>query len=590
MRRSIKSKLQLSFTGIFLALTALVCLFWYKMMGDMAREQAVRYVNSSVDSLNAEFDSLMKDASYISLILSFNAIDQSQILSGRNAIETYRELESDRILTRSVNDFYSYRSYISSILLYGVNGRVFSNGVVLAPEEITDMPWFEALDRSGEAGVFIRTHSNYVSENHQKNYVISAGRKLWNKDSHIGYLLVDISYDYINSRFSPMVLDGSTILIMDDRGGLVYDSNSGKAPADTINDTEFKDIMGHVDAGRGQTNIRLGGHDYLAIFQRSDFTGWTTVSLMPMGLILKDVNRTLNMAVLLSLACLGAGILLIGRFSTIHTRNILKLKSCVDQADAGNLNTLPALNSGDEVDVLLASFNEMIKRVNQLMEDLEDRKQRERQAEFQALYAQISPHFLSNTLNTISWMADRQNADNISAITSSLITLLHYSMKNKNEVVSLREELEYVKNYLTIQEYRYYGMFDVRYAVDEDAAGCKVLKFMLQPLVENSIMHGISKLQKQGRILIRAERRGDRLVIVVADNGVGFSGETYKQHKTHHIGLDNVRERISLFYGDEYFLHIESKEHYYTKVTMELPFIREEHGGGVDDASFDDSR
>lgn len=589
MRRSIKSKLQLSFTGIFLALTALVCLFWYKTMGDMAREQAVRYVNSSVDSMSAEFDSLMKDASYISLILSFNAIDQSQILSGQHGIETYRELESDRILTRSVNDFYSYRSYISSILLYGVNGRVFSNGVVLAPEEIAVMPWFEALDGSGEEGVFIRTHSNYVSENRQKSYVISAGRKLWSRDRHIGYLLVDISYDYINSRFGPAVLDGSTLLIMDDQGGLVYDSNSVKAPADTIYGTEFKEIMGHLGTGRGQTNIRLNGHDYLAIYQRSDFTDWTTVALMPMDLILKNVSRTLNMAVLLSLICLGAGILLIGRFSTIHTRNIMKLKNCVDQADAGNLNALPALNSGDEVDALLASFNEMIKRVNQLMKDLEDRKQRERQAEFQALYAQISPHFLSNTLNTVSWMADRQNAGNISAITTSLITLLHYSMKNKHEVVLLREEIEYVKNYLTIQEYRYYGMFEVSYAVEPEVAGCKVLKFMLQPLVENSIMHGISKLQKQGRILIQAGRRGRRLVIVVADNGVGFSEESYKQHKTHHIGLDNVRERISLFYGDEYFLRIESKEHYYTKVTIELPFIREECGGGVDDASFDDS-
>lgn len=179
------------------------------MMGDMAKDQAVRYFNRTVDSLNEEFDSLMKDANYISLILSFNAADQSQILTGRNAIETYRELESDRILTRSVNDFYSYRSYISSIMLCGVNGRVFSNGVVLSPGEISGMPWFTDLEQSGQNGIFIKTHSNDTTENRQKSYVISAGRKLLNGDKHIGYLLVDISYEYINNRFSKSVMENS---------------------------------------------------------------------------------------------------------------------------------------------------------------------------------------------------------------------------------------------------------------------------------------------------------------------------------------------------------------------------------------------
>lgn len=576
MRRSIKRKLQLSFTGIFLVLTVLVCLAWYKMMGDMAKDQAVRYFNRTVDSLNEEFDSLMKDANYISLILSFNAADQSQILTGRNAIETYRELESDRILTRSVNDFYSYRSYISSIMLCGVNGRVFSNGVVLSPGEISGMPWFTDLEQSGQNGIFIKTHSNDTTENRQKSYVISAGRKLLNGDKHIGYLLVDISYEYINNRFSKSVMDGSTLLIIDDQGGLIYDSNFPKVPVDTIYDTRFKDIIGHLNGQKDQISITIGSKEYLAIYKRSDFTNWTTIALMPAEIILRDVNKTLNMVVLLSIVCLAAGILLIGKFSTLLTRNVLKLKEYVDRVDASNLKALPQLHSGDEIGALGTSFNQMIERVNQLMSDLEDRKQRERQAEFQALYAQISPHFLSNTLNTISWMAGRQNAANISEITSSLITLLHYSMKNKNEVVTLKEELEYVKNYLTIQEYRYYGLFDVKYSLNEETGDCRILKFIIQPLIENSIMHGIAKLQKQGKILIMAKRREDRLVIVVADNGVGFSQEAFKQHKTHHIGLDNVRERISLFYGDEYFLQIESRENYYTKVTMELPYIREE--------------
>lgn len=575
MKHSIKRKFQLSFTCIFIVLTALICMVWYKMMGDMARSQAVSYFKSTVDSLNEEFDNLLKDTNYISLILSFNAADQSEILTEDVAIETYRQLESDRVLTRSVNDFYSYRSYISSILLCGTNGRNFSNGVALTYEELKEMPWFEELDQSGEQGIFIKTHTNYSHSNQQKSYVMSVGRKLWSGEKPIGYLLVDISYDYINKRLSKAVTEDSILMIMDDQGGLIYDSETPKVPMDSIYDTEFKGLPSHMEKEEEAFEFSAGKTRYLALYKKSDFTNWTTVCLMPMNAIVGDINKTLNMTLVLTAFCLAAGILLIGGFSRYLTRNILKLKGYVDEADASNLKEVPAITSGDEIQELGNSFNRMIRRVNQLMVDLEDRKQRERNAEFQALYAQISPHFLSNTLNTIRWMAQRQNADNISEITSSLITLLHYSMKNKNQVVTLKEELEYIKNYLVIQEYRYYGLFDVNFIIGEGAETCRILKFMIQPLVENSIMHGISKLEKQGKILIRAEIEGGRLKILVADNGVGFSSATYKQHKTHHIGIDNVRERIELFYGKEYFLKIESRENFYTKVTMELPVIYE---------------
>lgn len=575
MKQSIKRKLQLSFTGIFIVLIILICMVWHKMMGDMAREQAVTYFKSTVNSLNEEFDSLLKDTNYISLILSFNASDQSPILTEPDYIETYQQLERDRILTRSVNDFYSYRSYISSILLCGTNGRSFSNGVVLTPEELAAMPWFEELDQSGDSGIFIKTHTNYSPEKQKKSYVISVGRKLWSNDKHIGYLLVDISYDYINKRLSQAVTDDSVLMIMDDQGGLIYNSKTPVVPAESIYDTEFGNLTRYLSSGEDQFEVETGGKTYLASYKKSEYTNWTTLCLMPMDAIMGDINKTLNMTLLLSAACLIIGILLIGGFSRYLTRNILKLKSYVDHVDASDLKEVPLIESGDEIEELGASFNQMIKRVNQLMIDLEERKKKERNAEFQALYAQISPHFLSNTLNTIRWMADRQKAGNISELTASLITLLHYSMKNKNQVVTLKEEVEYIKNYLVIQEYRYYGMFDVIFQVEEEAESCCILKFIIQPLVENSIMHGIAKLQKQGKILISAKIVNGRLIILVADNGVGFSVENYKQHKTHHIGIDNVRERIELFYGNGYFLKIESKENFYTKVTMELPVIYE---------------
>lgn len=293
---------------------------------------------------------------------------------------------------------------------------------------------------------------------------------------------------------------------------------------------------------------------------------------------MEDINAATRMILYISVLLLVVGALLIGYFSRYLTRNILKLKRYVDQVEAEHLNEIPAIYSGDEIQELGTSFNQMIGRIKQLMLDVEERQQRERNAQFQALYAQISPHFLSNTLNTIRWMADRQNAGNISELTTSLITLLQYSMNNQREEVTLGEEIEYIKNYLVIQEYRYYGMFDVRFQIDEEVTSCRILKFLIQPLVENAIIHGVSGLEKQGEILVRAREKAGCLEITVADNGVGFTEKSERKdktrHKTHGIGLENIRQRIELFYGEQYFLKISSKKGYYTKATMKLPVLR----------------
>ena len=151
-------------------------------------------------------------------------------------------------------------------------------------------------------------------------------------------------------------------------------------------------------------------------------------------------------------------------------------------------------------------------------------------------------------------------------------------MNNKKEEATLGEEIDYIKNYLVIQEYRYYGMFDVRFQIEEGVESCRILKFLIQPLVENAIIHGVSGLEKQGEILVRAREKEGYLEITVADNGVGFTEKSEHKdrtrHKTHGIGLENIRQRIELFYGERYFLNISSRKGHYTKATMELPLLR----------------
>lgn len=591
MKASIKKKLQLSFTFIFLILTGSVCLFWRKAMSDMAEERAISHFAVSVNAVNDEMDNLLKDASYISLILSFHAEEQSKTLTGSSTIGNYSQLESQRAITRSVSDFYSYRNYISSILLVGENGNEFSNGVTLPTPELKRQPWFSKLDQDEGKGVFIRTHSNYTGTAVYKTSVISVGRRLFDNDQPIGYLLVDLSYDYVKRRFEAMRGNGGILLVFDEESGLIYNSNSPNIPEEALWDTDFCGVLDYMAESEGRFHYQAQGKNYMVLYKTSDFTGWTSMFLIPRTVIMEDINAATRMILGISTLLLIAGVLLIGYFSRYLTRNILNLKGYVDRMEVDHLKEIPTINSGDEIEQLDASFNHLIRRIKQLMSDVEERRQKEKNAEFQALYAQISPHFLSNTLNTIRWMADRQNVGNISELTTSLITLLQYSMNNKKEVVSLEEEIEYIKNYLVLQEYRYYGMFDVRFVVEEEVKKARILKFMIQPLVENAIIHGISGLEKQGKILIRARKTDNHLEIMVADNGAGFSEKSKqkenRQHKTHGIGLDNINQRIDLFYGKEYFLKIDSRKNYYTKAVMVLPLL---YGKEEIVAETDDSR
>lgn len=204
--------------------------------------------------------------------------------------------------------------------------------------------------------------------------------------------------------------------------------------------------------------------------------------------------------------------------------------------------------------------------------------------EFQILQAQINPHFLYNTLDSIKWLAVIQNVHNISSMTNSLINLLKYNISRNNKTVMLSEELESVKNYVNIQKYRYGDIFEVTYDVNEDLLEYRILKFILQPIVENAIFHGFENMEGNCLIKIIARKKDEYLIIEIIDNGIGITNERLEdiqspnkdKGKFSGIGLRNIEERIKLYFGEKYGLTIDSKLHEGTHVSLFLPIISNE--------------
>jgi two-component system sensor histidine kinase YesM len=251
------------------------------------------------------------------------------------------------------------------------------------------------------------------------------------------------------------------------------------------------------------------------------------------------------------------------------------------EVENGNLDISINVRRRDEIGQLGVSFNNMIYDIKYLISKLVEEERNKKEIELEALHAQINPHFLYNTLNTIKWMAKMQGARNISSTVTALIKLLRVSINLSNEKVTLEEEIEYVKNYVLIQKMRFNEQFEVNYNTDEDCLKCTIPKLILQPIVENSIIYGSGEDGAHRlNICISAQREGENLIIRIVDNGPGIEDEVLKRifkaeknvNKFSVVGLHNVNERIKHYYGEAYGITISTGIGKGTSVGINLPF------------------
>lgn len=228
----------------------------------------------------------------------------------------------------------------------------------------------------------------------------------------------------------------------------------------------------------------------------------------------------------------------------------------------------------------------MVLRIRELMDRVTEEEREKRRNEMAFLQAQINPHFVSNVMNNVVWMAKIQHADNIIPLVNSLNALLQNVMHQDKELIHLKNELEYVDNYLTIMEYSGSYDFLLKKDVDEDTQSLFIPRFILQPIVENAIYHGMPEdLSRQGRIVISTKIQDDFLKITVEDNGEGISMQKaedilkkgkQKNRSFNGIGVVNVNQRIRLYFGQPYGLDYESEKGKYTRCILTLPVIKED--------------
>lgn len=367
---------------------------------------------------------------------------------------------------------------------------------------------------------------------------------------------------------------------------LVIDDNYIRSIMEEIKSNEHMNLylLGQngekVIAYKNISDSNLG--EVLTFKASSMDNSWTISAVYPVKYLYAPIQKLTKIAVIILavfilLGMIGTGILTIDIL--IPLRALMKnIKLGLKYRD---LEQFENIKGAREVIEINNTFIEINQKNHKLTNELIEKEKRQQKMEVQILQKQLSPHFLYNTLNSIRWMAIIQKQINIKEMIDSLIKLLNYSIRNVGQMVLLRDEIEIVKHYITIQKIRYQNL-QVNYNITDEFYDAKIIKFIIQPLVENSILHGLAQSNELWKLSIEAIKKEDKMEIVIEDNGIGIKQQELDklienlynvQEENNHIGLKNIHDRVQLHYGKEYGIKIKSNEIKGTKVSVMLPII-----------------
>ena len=451
--------------------------------------------------------------------------------------------------------------------------------------DVTGQEWFKDALEHPENLHFSMPHVQYIFDNGENQYrwVITLSRAVEitkGTSTAQGVLLIDMSYASLQYMLDNTPLGNQGYLyLMSGDGELIYH------PQMQLIDAGLKEENTQAASAYGDGNYQetWQGKDRDVIVKTVGYTGWKIIGVSPEhGFTLNEVKTRLFLVFVVAfflflLAVINAYI------SSKITAPIQELEKSVNALEEGELDTQVYTGGSYEIQHLGRSIGGMARRIKALMNDIVAEHESKRKSEFDTLQSQINPHFLYNTLDIIVWMIENEQKQEAVKVVTALARFFRISLSKGRSIIPVRDELEHVRNYLTIQQKRFKNKFIYQIEAQEEVLSLASLKLMLQPLVENAIYHGMEFMDGDGEITVKVERNEDRLCFTIADNGLGMTkeqveglltGETRSASKKGSgIGVKNVNERIRLYFGEDYGLEIFSEPDEGTAIQICLPAV-----------------
>lgn len=599
MRKKIKDILSLgsfrfkviTISMICLVLPAAISLLIYNYMTkDTLKEQALSSANRELTIANEYVKKLCEDMMYITNFIQVDA-EINTVLKGRAKVnldqfpeQKYQRFVDDSKINKTIENItlLAGKSYVTILLKNGNSYTNYSDRE-FNPTDLFDEFWFQQLNNTkGYETVWIGSQPTmFKSEKNDNPYQISVARTLRDEKLNIyGYVIVTIMENKINQIFESMK-GKEEMVILDSTNQIVSHRNDSRVG-------ELFQYREQLTEDNTSNIFQISREDYLIAEQKISFTGWKLVSLIPYKQATNKVNTIFNKVMFVQVVSFTIFLLLMTYLLRTITKPIYRLGNVADVVQQGNLNIRSRIHSKDEIGRLSASFDLMLDRINEMIREITITEERKRKAELDMLQAQINPHFLFNVLNSIRMKVlvkgDKESANMI----SSLSKLLRMTISKDKKNIPFLEEIQIVLDFVNIMNMRQKEKVNVELLVDEEAHSLMIPRFILQPIIENSIIHGLN--QRAGTIGIKTIMEENEVVIVIEDDGQGmdesavsnlrrkitqWSDSTYHTDKNKEgfssLGLSNVYERMYMTFGQEFKIDIQSEISKGTQVILFIP-------------------
>ena len=602
MKKKQKSSLKnraLSQTAVLIIVTMCIMVtVFYMVFHSRAFNERGKYEEENLVNMEAHLNSYLEEVDSIAKNVNYNYYLQDYLETVIKEEDDYvdsgigKNMRSYEMSSQAFSDTLLSRADISSIMIFGKKKMLLNRSMYTYQKVALDyskLDWYaKAVAKPQDA---IITGPNRHSFFDTDDEVISLSREVqsYENGTFRGVILINLNMNKITEICNSFQeKQENFICIINDKGELVYEQQNGRerfAFDEKENRQELNTALGKTKESCFRLNYR--GEKYLVTRTDMKTTGWTLVSMVPYKSVMAETMAISGVMILAVAITLIVTLLLLNRILTGVVKPLKKLEKYMVQVNPDNMDQRMEILTDDEIGHLSMKFNQMMDRIRNLKEQVIEEQEDKRKYELQALQAQINPHFLYNTLDSIIWMAET-NDSNIVAMTEALAKLFRISLNKGNEEISLERELEHVKNYLIIQSMRYADKFTYEISAEPGVERCRTIKLILQPIVENCIYHGIKKKRGTGKITIRAYRREQNLIIEVSDDGCGMPEEICRKILSDEIesenisgsgiGVKNVNERIQLRFGKKYGLSYSSEEGVGTTVTYVLPY---NEGGSI---------
>lgn len=555
----------------------------YNYSRSIIDEETIKYVNSYLEQTSDTLDEIVANAQSVFFQMALNKMTSDLVKKPQAYLSTYEGIEDYRNVIDIYKNLTVSNKYIDSFYIYSDTSKqvITSDNGVIHNDSIFFRSWIDNDFKNGNEIEWIAVKDKNTFGDQDKYYYSFRGRFLNSTFPGNDIVLLNLNVEQINSKVSQWeIKETGYIAVTDENGKILFFKDKSYLLEDIGKICDRKSIF---SSNKGYYMDVINDQKTIVVYTTIGRLGWKEIALIPMTSITRKIDFMKRITLIVTLLSIIIAVM----FSIFITSRIYKpmgvLLRGMKKAETGDLNVRITDSRKDEFGYLYNVFNGMIKKIDELVFDAYKLRLLNKDAELKALQAQINPHFLHNTLNSMYCMAKSYGINELSNMIYKLSEYFRLGFSFGCEEIEILEEINHVKLYVDIMAVRYVDKFGIDFDINDDLYNCKTLKYLIQPLVENSFNHGMKGRKNKLFITVKGRIVENAVRIQVVDNGVGIDDIKLQNIKIslekksvegEYFALCNINSRIKLFYGEEYGIDISSMANEGTKVDIVIPVRR----------------